>query len=198
MAQWISANDVQAYIGGDVLTDDAATFLAQVATDALQSVLNRDIALVTNLQEYYDTNGSDYVLLNHWPVRSISAASLNGTTISAAVPNKPGFRLDSFNSRKLYLGQGKLLRGGVMAISVTYTAGYDLTQPAGTDPGIPGTVHRALLLTAAAIFNASAGDPNLMSESTGGMFSGTFSPRGAGSVPQAARDLVSNEIRVAL
>lgn len=198
MGQWISSDDVRAYIGGDVLTDPAATLLAQTATDALQAVLNRDISLVTGLQEFYDTNGSDYVLLNHWPVRSISAVSLNGTTISAAQPNQPGYRIDSFNSRKLYLGQGKLLRGGAMAISVTYTAGYDTSQPIGSPTAIPATVHRALLLTAAAIFNAAAADPNLTSESTGGVFSGSFTPRGAGAVPQAARDLVSNEIRVAV
>jgi hypothetical protein len=195
---WISADDVKSYIGGDVLDDAAATFLAEVATDALQAVLNRDISLVTNLQEYYDTNGTSYILLNHWPVRSIGAVSLNGVTINPAIPNQPGYRLDSFNSRKLELGQGKLLRGGAMAIAVTYTAGYDPDQPAGVDPGIPGTIHRALLLTAAAIFNASAADPNLTSENTGGVFSGTFTQRGAGAVPQAARDLVANEIRVAV
>jgi hypothetical protein len=164
----------------------------------VQAVLNRDLTMVTNLTEYYDTNGTDYILLNNWPVRSIGSVTLNGMAILPAIPGQPGWRLDGFNPRKLMLGQGRLLRGGIMVIGVlNQTAGYDFTQSVGSATGLPGTVHRALLLTCAAIFNAQAADPNLSSESTAGVFSGTFYASGVGAVPPGALRLLSNEIRVA-
>jgi hypothetical protein len=192
---WIATTDVQAWLGADKLNQDSAASLAQVATDSVQAYIERDLALVTSIAETCDTNGTDYVLLNCWPIRLVTSVSHNGMTLAPAAFGKPGWLTDPVNTRKLrFPGMGKLERG-VMNLSVVYTAGYDLTAAPGAPTALPGAVAQALRLTAAAIFNSQAADPNLASESTAGVFSGSFYATGVGAVPPGARSLLVNFMR---
>lgn len=196
MTAWISGNDVQAWLGSDKIDLTSADSLAQVASDVLRDYLERDLELQSSISEVYDTNGTNYVLLNFWPVRSITSVLLNSQTIQHAAPNQQGYLMDSFNPRKLKFALMGSLPRGEQNLSISYSAGYDVTQPAGSATGLPGTVYQALKLTAAAIFNSQAADPNLASESTAGVFSGSFYPTGVGAVPPGARTLLVREIRV--
>lgn len=197
MTAWISPDDVATWLGSQIDSVTAA-ILADAASEAVRNHLDRDLALQTAITESYDSNGTDYVLLNTWPVRSVSAVSLlNKGTVPLAVPGTAGYRLDAYNQRKLsFVGYGKLAPGP-MTITVTYSAGYDLTKNAGSATGLPADVYLALKLTANAMANAQAADTNLSSESTAGVFSGSFYPTGVGAVPPGARTLLFSYQRVA-
>jgi hypothetical protein len=195
MTAWISSADVQAWIGAD-LTTDQATDLADAATSVARDWLERDLALAT-YTELYDSLGTDYVLLNAWPIRTLTSIALNGEgALAASAYSQPGWRLDPLNPRKVRFPGRKVARG-IQNIAVTYTAGYDLTQPAGSPTGLPGAVRKALQLIASALDNAQAADPNLASENTGGVFSGSFYATGVGAIPPGARTLLQSYRRVA-
>lgn len=182
-----------AWINDGLITADDAAGLASDATDAVQSVLERDLAQVSNLTETHDGNGTDFILLNRWPIVSVSSVMLNRQTVLPAGYQQQGWLLDPVNQRKLILsGYGKIR--GVQNIAVTYTAGYDITG-SGTPP-LPGPIKRAILLTAAAMYTAQAADPNLASEQTAGAFSGSFNPNGVGDVPPGARALLRSYQRM--
>lgn len=198
MTAWVTSAAVIAWIGADKIDSADAAQLASDATDAVQAVLNRDLELQTTALVYYGTNGTDYLLLDDWPIRSIGSVTLNSLAISPAAPLSPGWVMDRFNPRKLIFSQmGKQIRAEMNVILTNVVTGYDLTQAVGSATGLPGHVSRALLLTAAAIFNAQAADPNLASESTAGVFSGSFYASGVGAVPPGALSLLKNEMRVA-
>lgn len=187
MTLWIPASDVLAWIGTDKIDLESATLLAEVASEAVSALIERDLTLQTGVTELYDTTGTPYVLLNSWPVQSVSAVSLAGQPIVPAAFQTPGWKLDRINRRKLvFVGMGNLSRAP-LTLAVTYTAGYDTTQPIGGTMALPAAVWQALRLTCGAIFNSQAADPNLASESTGGVFSGSFYPTGVGAVPPGAR-----------
>lgn len=204
MVAWITVADVQAWLGPDVDTPTAQA-LADAATSTVLGFLQRDLSLQA-LTEIYDSNGTDYLLLNSWPVVSISSVVIDGIPplVPAAV-RTPGYRVDRIVPRKLqFAGLGKVPRG-ISNITVSYSAGYDMTlapDPASTPShsagGPPPALNSALKLTAAAIYNAQAADPNLTSESTGGVFSGSFQAAGVGAVPPGARTMLQPYMRVAL
>lgn len=188
MTAWITNADLIAWL--PALTTPDATQLGLVASDAVRSYLERELVLAA-YAEIYDSNGTDYILLNHWPVRSIESVSINGgAPLPPAAFNVRGWRLDPFVPRKLqFPGQGKIARG-FSNIPVSYHAGYDITQTPGSATGLPADVWQALRLTAAAVYNSQAADPNLTSESTGGVFSGSFAATGVGAVPPGAMTLL--------
>jgi hypothetical protein len=203
MTDWISVADVQSFIGSDV-TDDTAQQLADSATGVVRDYLQRDIAQQT-FTELYDTNGTDYILLNNWPVASISSVVIDGLPplVPAAV-RQPGYRISPSSPRKLeFAGYGKQPRG-IDVVTVVYIAGF----PVGTAPdplssasfagsGLPTGVYMALKLTVAALYNAAMADPNLQSEGVAGVFSGSFHAGGVGSVPPGAMTLLQAYRRVA-
>lgn len=196
---WVAPEDVQAWLGVDVIDLSSAALLGEVATAAVMDLIERDLSLTTVAREDYDTTGTDYILLSHWPVRSIGAVTYNGQAIAAAAGfNTQGWQVDSVNKRKLcFRGMGKMARGSQNITVTNLVAGYDTSLPVGSVGALPGNVWHALKLTAAAIFNSQAGDPNLASENESGVFSGTFYATGIGAVPPGARSLLQGEIRVA-
>lgn len=195
MTAWVTPIAVMAWINDGLITLEQATALASDATDAVQSVLERDLAQVSNITETYDSNGTDFILLNHWPIVSVSRVMLHRQTVLPASYQQQGWLLDPVNTRRLsFSGYGKLARS-CQNITVTYTAGYDLTGQGA--PPLPGPIARAILLTAAAMYNAQAADPNLASEQTAGAYGGSFNPNGVGDVPIGARSLLKSFMRMA-
>jgi hypothetical protein len=200
MGQWITTADVQTWLGPQI-DDDTAVILAVAASDSVADYIERDLTQAT-VTEYYDSNGTDYILLNSWPVQSIASVTIlnwpsGGPTVPPAAPGTPGYRIDAFNPRKLvFAGYGKIPRG-TMNITVTYTAGYNMSGTPGTPPGLPASIYQALKLTVNAIYNSQAADANLASENTAGVFSGSYYPTGVGCVPPGARSLLANYKRTA-
>lgn len=186
---------MQNWIGTDKIDPTSAASLALAVSDTIRNHIARDITLGT-WTEYYDGNGTNYVLLKHWPVVSIGQVLLNKQAVLPATPDQDGWIIDDFNTRKLIFTQGKIY-GRMMIQVVNLQAGYDVTQPIGSATGLPGHIGQALLLTASAFFNSSAFDPNLTSEQVEGVFTGTVWPTGAGAIPPAALSLLVNEVRVA-
>lgn len=205
MTAWVTVADVQSWLGPDV-DPTSAQELANSATSAVRAALGRDLPSQT-YSEYLDSNGTNYVMLPHWPIWSITAVSINGQpSLQPFTPNaaQPTYRLTGLepNKRKLeFIGTGRIPRGAAV-ISVTWLGGYDISLAPDTPPpsqgaagGLPGDIYKALQLTAAAIYNAQAADPNLASESTSGVFSGSFYASGVGAVPPGAKSLLGTYIR---
>jgi hypothetical protein len=196
MTSWISADDVAAYL---CITDLVrAQMLADAVTGAIRDYLTRELEQVT-YDELYQTNYTDYILLDNSPISSITSVTIQGYgAIQPVVLGQAGWRLDPQVPRKLqFMGYGRLPRSETPNIEVVYVAGYPIGTPpdaksspwfAGT--GLPTAIYEAMALTAAAMQNAQAADPNLQSESTAGVFSGTFYPTGVGAIPPGARTLL--------
>lgn len=195
MSAWISPSDVQAWLGPDVNNLEAAA-LALAASDAVRDEIERDLELHA-YDELLDSQNSDHVLLNHWPIRTLTSITIDGgPPLVAAGFNVAGYQLDPVVTRMVRF-PGRRIPRGISNIHAIYTAGYDLGQPVGSATGLPASVARALLLTVSAIYNSQAADPNLVSENTGGVFSGSFHARGVGAVPPGALTLLRGYRRVA-
>lgn len=202
MASWISANDVAAYLCIDDMI--RAQIIADTVTGMLRDYLARDLEQQA-YAELHHSNFTDYVLLNNSPVASISRVEIDGIgEITPAARGKHGWRLDHQVPRKLiFSGYGRLPRSNVPNIEIHYIAGYPIDAPPDSNSspwsvgtGFPTAIHEAMRLTASAIHNAQAADPNLQSESTAGVFSGTFYPTGVGAIPPGARSNLEPYISV--
>lgn len=194
MTPIITATDIKTWLGPSI--DDAtAAILVMHTSDAVQGWIERDVGVAT-ISELLDSNNTDNVLVSHWPIRSVTSVSVNG---GAALPpasfNVQGYALDRLVQRMVRFPGWKIPRG-INNIAITYVAGYDTAQQPGSATGIPGDMYLACKLTAAAISNAQAADPNLASENTGGVFSGSFYATGVGAVPPGARTLLQRFKRV--
>jgi hypothetical protein len=175
---WITLSMLKGWLSiTDTSQDANLTPLITAATQACVSFISRDLVLVTTT-ETYDGTGSTILPLNVFPVISVSAVSMDGCPILPAGFNQAGYTVGKFS----LLAKSMCWSKGVQNITVSYTAGY---------PSVPTDAVQACLLTASAMFNSMASDPNLQSESTAGVFSGTFWAGGAGAVPPAARSLLS-------
>ncbi len=193
MASWISIADIQSWI--PAANNATATELAMIVTGLVQQELEQDFA-IADWTETYDTRGVPYVLLRHWPVRSITSITYNGRALAPAAYQVPGYAIDPVVSRKLNFS-GLSIARGVMNLTIAYRAGYDFAQAAGSATGAPSWLWQAMRIIAQAIFNAAAADPNLVSENTGGVFSGSFVASGVGSIPPAAREWLAKGSAVA-
>lgn len=195
MTSWITSAAIQGWLGSDV-DDPTATELAMVVTDAVRDYIEREIELAS-YTEVLDSNGTNFVLVNYWPIQTLTSIAINGEPpLVPAAFNVPGYQLDPVNKRKIVFPGRKVARG-VSNIAVAYTAGYDLTAPIGSATGLPGSLWQALKLTASAIYNSAAADPNLTSENTAGVFSGSFQQAGVGAIPPGARSYLQPFKRVA-
>lgn len=201
MTAWVTADEVRAYLGADIVTTDDAETLALGATSLVSDFISRDLELHTEAFAWYDANGTNYILAHRYPVRTIGSLTYQGTLLRPWMnpQNTPqGYRIEGGARRKIvFEGFDRLVRQP-RAIQITnIVSGYDLTAPPGSDTALPSSVKRALLLTASALFAAQAADPNLTSESTAGVFSGAFHAGGVGSIPPGARTLLLAYERVA-
>jgi len=201
MVSWITPDDIKNYVCDGAIDDATAQWVADATTGAVRDFINRDLEQGT-FTELYTTNNTDYVMLEHYPIVSIASVQIIGYGViqpfdiaQFGSQNTGWVRDDQNVVRKLrFAGLGKLPRCSVPNVLVTYTAGYPVGTPpdpqsspwfAGT--GLPTAIYEAMKLTAAAIVNAQASDPNVANEMTAGVFSATFLPTGIGAIPPAAR-----------
>src|SRR3954467_11889598 len=108
MTSWISADDVAAYLGLD--DPVVAQQLADAATGAVRDVIGRDLAQ-RDYDELYQTNYTDYIMLEQSPVTAVSLVSIDGypAPIQPAAMRQGGWVIDTVVPSKLrFMGYGKL------------------------------------------------------------------------------------------
>lgn len=120
--------------------------------------------------ETYDGTGSNSLPLRVWPITSIVSV-----TISDVAQTVADFYIDG-RVMRWRKGLFPYADGNVV---VTYVAG-----------SLPDDVVLATIMTAQAMINAAAVDPNTLGESMAG-YSASFAPEGAGSVPRGAQSLLT-------
>lgn len=123
-------------IATDVSTHDSIIEqLINAASDAIESYCNRKFKSQEHT-ETYDGNGSEYLVLRHYPISAVSAVSENGSDLSADDEDYEILTDEGILYREV--GWSEDARN----IDVTYTAGYVLPQDA--DEETPATLPEAL------------------------------------------------------
>jgi len=176
----------------DTSQDTDLTRYLLSASSAVLGYINRSIISATwrDVIEVTHENQRLYLVLGRFPLRSISAFSVNGTLLEASVVES----LNTDSERGMIYppdgGLSCLWQPGRYVI--TYTAGYDVPDAQG-DGTIPYNIQQAVLIAAAAQYHGASRDPNLRQESEQGVGSTAFGsvPGGTGGLPQQAADLVS-------
>lgn len=168
VAQWVRIADPSA--------TPLLSMIAEAACAAVEEFCDRSFTPGQRTETY---DGTDHyrLILRQWPVASVQVVSIGGVALAAQVAvNDGGWVLD--NDREL-LRPGSRWTPGKANVSVTYTLGAP-----------PAPVKMAALITAQALFNARSADPNVASESAGN-YSANYWSTGPGSVPPAARTMLS-------
>jgi hypothetical protein len=140
--------DVKDWINQTSSTDDK--MLARLITSlsgAMYSYLSRQIVIPRQVTERYDGLGNDRLLLRNYPVLSVSNLTISGSIIPAGTypsSSSPGWPPSGYNFTPwdgLVPGKPQILDTfgycfivGRQNISVTYMAGYQVSDESGTVP----------------------------------------------------------------
>ncbi len=141
-----SLADVKTWL--DVAGGDDDALLSRLITRISRAVLNildRPSILPTVYAETYDGAGERSIMLRQWPVNAIVSCGVNGLSVPPAPPLVagaafyPGYVLDSSEAAPPGRMQRLSLRGrrfscGVQNVSVSYLAGYQITNESATAP----------------------------------------------------------------
>jgi hypothetical protein len=180
---WITLAQLKAWLNITDSSQDAnLTPLLTAATQACISYLNRDL-VQSSQTETYDGPGSSILPLNTFPITAVASVMMDGQPVVPAAFNQAGYVIGKFSLR----AKGMVWCKGFQNVTVSYTGGYAT---------IPTDAVQACLLAASAMFNSMAADPNLQSESTSGVFSGSFWQSGPGALPPSSRSLLINYRKV--
>jgi len=118
----VTIDDVKAYLGGDLQSNDDAVLrrLVAAASRFLTTACGRQILERTYI-ERYDGKGSTRLYLRNTPVNSVTSVAIDGVPVPASVMvADPGWALNG-NVIVLY---GYWFRRGLANVAVTYDAGY--------------------------------------------------------------------------
>ncbi len=116
MTDLVTLADVKAYLGEDTtLLDQQLQELIAGASVALGREIGEPLEKTTYTDEAYDGDGSDTIMLRHWPVVALAAVSVDGETVTA--------ECDVDTVGELYRADG--FTPGHRNVLVTYDAGYD-------------------------------------------------------------------------
>ncbi|HXW72396.1 MAG TPA: head-tail connector protein [Methylocella sp.] len=138
--------DVKAWLGISSTEDDA--LISQLITQisrVILAYLNRPSILPSSYEEVRDGRNDVSIMLRQWPVLEIETCTIDGVTITqsspltAGAPVTSGYVLDLPSSAPPGCPQRLSLRGlhfnqGLQNITVTYTAGYQISNEATTVP----------------------------------------------------------------
>lgn len=171
--------------------DDLKRYLLG-ASSAVLGFINRSIIVAAwrDIIEVTPDCQRLYLVLGRFPLKAITAFSVNGTLLDA--PTVESLNIDSANGTIYPPDGGPSCLWQPGRYVITYTAGYDPPDDKGGGT-VPYDVQQAVLIAAAARYHAAARDPNLRQESEQGVGSTSFSsvPGGTGGLPQQAADLVA-------
>jgi hypothetical protein len=157
----------------DTAQDAAISAIIPAASATVEQAIDRPATQAAIANEVHDGNGSARLWVRRWPIASISQLTIDGQSVSASDFLWADRTVTLLRGRRFTLGTGNIL--------VSYTGGWVT---------LPDDVRQAVFYTVQAMLYAAAADPNLLSESTGGVFGGTMIATGPGSLPPAARSLL--------
>lgn len=175
MAELVSIADAKTWL--NITDDNCDAILAIVvpnASDAVIEYLGYNPQSSTET-EFYNGTGTDSIAVNRVPITEVDEVKVSGLVV-------PYERI-IFGRAVIYRTDGVPFMRGRKNVEVTYTAGYQ---------SLPGGIVQGVLLTVAAMYNSRTIDPNITGESVVGVYSAGFWPTGPGTIPPAARDLLSS------
>lgn len=141
--------ELKTYLGITTASEDALlTMLLDSANDFVEGYIGREIASAS-YTEYFDGDGQREILLNNYPVASITSFEENTGTL-----NVPVWTAIDASTYKLSPNVGKIFmycfkRRGFQNYKVVYTAGYTT---------IPGDIKLATLKIASGYYNRRTTD----------------------------------------
>lgn len=170
------------------ITDNSQdVLLTRLITSTSRSILNSLNRGDLHSQAYtetYDGSGTNRLTLINFPVTAVSAVTIDGISIPAALNTYDyGFGFDAYS---VHLTNNLIFTRGKQNVSVTYTAGY---------ASIPEDIEQATLLALQNMVQVQKMDTTIGSESTGG-YSVSYRQGAAGALPPEVQQLLKTYRRV--
>jgi hypothetical protein len=193
-SQLATLQQVQNWLADTAPSDALSlTSLLTAASDAIIQALGFDPTSQGYVENVSGT-GSPFIFPTFNPINNVAAINvISGLTAGVqlnvwgagnGVPQTPiDMTQVSFDKTRIFYTSGQVFPRGNSNLQVTYNAGYLPAQ-------IPGSITQAVLLTAKAMVNSQAVDPNVSNESFSGVMSRSYWPEGAGAIPRAAMALI--------
>jgi hypothetical protein len=142
----VSLNDLTSWLDISGTNDDAllGTLITQISR-AILNVIDRPAILPQAYTETYDGRDDVSIMLRQWPVTGISSCVVDGVVIPpsppllANAPAQTGYVLDSTSIAPPGVMQRLSLRGylftcGLQNVTVSYSAGYQITSESAVVP----------------------------------------------------------------
>lgn len=136
--------DVKAWLGRtDANSDSLLASLITRASRQIYSYLQRPSILPHAVTEARNGRGGQRLLLEEWPVLSVSSVAIGGIAVPEASAQSPGWILESWNGippgraqtlslRGYAFGSALPAAGNAADVVVSYQAGYQVTNEAQT------------------------------------------------------------------
>lgn len=145
----VSLADLKSWLG--IIGTDDDVVLARLITQisrAIFNVIDRPAILPSAYTETYDGGNEVSIVLRQWPVTGVSSCVVDGVAIPPSPPlvagasAQTGYVLDSFNATPPGAMQRLSLRGflftcGIQNVTISYSAGYQITKESGVIPTTP-------------------------------------------------------------
>jgi hypothetical protein len=142
----VSLSDLKSWLDITATNDDSllGTLITQISR-AILNVIDRPAILPQAYTETYDGRGDVSIMLRQWPVTTISSCVVDGVVIPASppllasAPAQTGYVLDDASIAPPGVMQRLSLRGylftcGLQNVTVSYTAGYQVTNESAVVP----------------------------------------------------------------
>lgn len=145
----VSLSDLKSWL--DIAGTDDDMLLGRLITQISRAILNvidRSAILPQAYTETYDGRGDVSIMLRQWPVTGVSSCTIEGVAVPAAppliagAPAQPGYVLDNVSAAPPGMMQRLSLRGylftcGLQNVTVSYNAGYQVTNEIAIVPSAP-------------------------------------------------------------
>jgi hypothetical protein len=145
----VSLADLKSWLGITGTDDDVllARLITQISR-AIFNVIDRPAILPSAYTETYDGGNDVSIMLRQWPVTGVSSCIVDGVTIPPSPPlvgsasAQIGYVLDSSDAappgamQRLSL-RGSLFTCGVQNVTISYSAGYQITNESAVIPTSP-------------------------------------------------------------
>lgn len=167
MQPFIGLDDLSDILGEDVSTSDVAVIAIDASCQAIRDYLGHDINLATDEEITLDGKGRQRLVLPEAPVWEVSEVIENGVTLDPAdYTLDDGRQITGMYLRKVGVTTVPSLINnyygstyptwyiGVGNIAVTYTHGWDVTEPP-TYERVPSSIRRVALSLAKRIYQNS-------------------------------------------
>jgi hypothetical protein len=145
----VSLTTLKSWLGITGTDDDVllARLITQISR-AIFNVIDRPAILPSAYTEIYDGGNDVSIMLRQWPVTGVSSCIVDGVTIPPSPPlvggasAQIGYVLDSSDAAPPGAAQRLSLRGflftyGVQNVTISYSAGYQITNQSAVIPTSP-------------------------------------------------------------